>query len=60
MMMKGKEMVTYRIKSKFGRRTQGGFKTLREAVAYAQKYWAFSENGIIREGVTFIREEVFE
>jgi hypothetical protein len=60
MMMKGKQMVTYRVKSKSTRWTRGGFKTLREAVAYAQKDWAFSEKGLIREGVIFIREEILE
>lgn len=60
MMMKGKEMVTYRVKAKSTRWTRGGFKTLREAVAHAQKDYAFSEKGLIRKDVIFIREEVIE
>ena len=46
-------MVTYRIRRKGFRWTQGNFKTYEDAVAYAMKDWGFSKNGVLADGVYF-------
>lgn len=46
-------MLTYRIRRKGFRWTQGNFKTYDDAVAYAMKDWGFSKNGVLADGVYF-------
>lgn len=46
-------MLTYRVRRKGFRWTQGNFKTYEDAVAYAMKDWGFSKNGVLADGVYF-------